>query len=33
MTNSDNTGGAWRNDGGVQPHVFDPVLQPADGVF
>src|SRR5882672_2887544 len=25
---SDNTGGAWRNDGGVQPHAFDPVLQP-----
>jgi uncharacterized RDD family membrane protein YckC len=30
MTNggSDNTGGAWRNDGGVQPHAFDPALQP-----
>jgi uncharacterized RDD family membrane protein YckC len=25
---SDNTGGAWRSDGGVQPHAFDPVLQP-----
>jgi uncharacterized RDD family membrane protein YckC len=31
---SDNTGGAhnagsgWRNDGGVQPHAFDPVAQP-----
>src|SRR5258705_1236343 len=31
---SDNTGGAnsaggaWRNDGGVQPHAFDPMLQP-----
>ena len=23
---SGNTG--WRNDGGVQPHAFDPVLQP-----
>ena len=23
-----NAGGAWRNDGGVQPHAFDPVLQP-----
>jgi uncharacterized RDD family membrane protein YckC len=23
-----NTGGAWRNDGGVQPHAFDPELQP-----
>ena len=21
-------GGAWRNDGGVQPHAFDPVTQP-----
>src|ERR1700712_717220 len=21
-------GGAWRNDGGAQPHAFDPVLQP-----
>ena len=21
-------GGAWRNDGGVQPHAFDPYLQP-----
>jgi uncharacterized RDD family membrane protein YckC len=30
MTNSgsDNSGGAWRNDGGVQPHAFDPALQP-----
>ena len=25
---SDNTGGTWRSDGGVQPHAFDPVLQP-----
>ena len=31
---SDNTGGAynaggpWRNDGGVQPHAFDPSAQP-----
>jgi uncharacterized RDD family membrane protein YckC len=25
---SDNTGGTWRNDGGVQPHTFDPALQP-----
>ncbi len=26
---SDNTGGgAWRNDGGVQPHAFDPLTQP-----
>jgi len=26
---SGNTGGgAWRNDGGVQPHVFDPLTQP-----
>ena len=25
---SGNTGGAWRNDGGVQPHAFDPVTQP-----
>jgi uncharacterized RDD family membrane protein YckC len=26
---SGNTGGgAWRNDGGVQPHAFDPDLQP-----
>src|SRR3979409_894008 len=23
-----NAGGAWRNDGGVQPHAFDPLLQP-----
>ncbi|MBI5262242.1 MAG: RDD family protein [Bradyrhizobium sp.] len=23
-----NTGGAWRNDGGVPPHAFDPYLQP-----
>jgi uncharacterized RDD family membrane protein YckC len=22
------SGGAWRNDGGVQPHAFDPDLQP-----
>lgn len=22
------TGGAWRNDGGVQPHAFDPLSQP-----
>src|SRR4029079_10356740 len=21
-------GGAWRNDGGAQPHAFDPLLQP-----
>ena len=21
---SGNTGGAWRNDGGVPPHAFDP---------
>ena len=30
MSNSgwDNSGGAWRNDGGVQPHAFDPALQP-----
>ena len=25
---SDNTGGAWRSDGGVQPHAFDPDAQP-----
>ena len=25
---SGDTGGAWRNDGGVQPHAFDPVAQP-----
>jgi uncharacterized RDD family membrane protein YckC len=25
---SGDTGGAWRNDGGVQPHAFDPVTQP-----
>lgn len=28
---SDNSGGAsgsWRNDGGVQPHAFDPLTQP-----
>ena len=25
---SGNTGGAWRNDGGVQPHAFDPLTQP-----
>jgi uncharacterized RDD family membrane protein YckC len=24
----DNTGGAWRSDGGVPPHAFDPWLQP-----
>ena len=23
-----NAGGAWRNDGGVPPHAFDPYLQP-----
>ncbi|HVQ67437.1 MAG TPA: RDD family protein, partial [Bradyrhizobium sp.] len=23
-----NTNGAWRNDGGVPPHAFDPDLQP-----
>lgn len=30
MTNSgsDNSGGAWRNDGGVQSHAFDPALHP-----
>src|ERR1700675_672139 len=22
------TGGAWRSDGGMQPHAFDPLLQP-----
>ena len=26
--NSGGAGGAWRNDGGVQPHAFDPDLQP-----
>src|SRR5436190_21034335 len=25
---SGDTGGAWRNGGGVQPHAFDPVTQP-----
>ncbi|MBR1126074.1 RDD family protein [Bradyrhizobium lablabi] len=25
---SDNTSGAWRNDGGVPPHAFDPLTQP-----
>jgi uncharacterized RDD family membrane protein YckC len=25
---SGNTGGAWRSDGGVPPHAFDPMLQP-----
>ena len=25
---SGDTGGGWRNDGGVQPHAFDPDLQP-----
>src|SRR5260221_14301829 len=25
---SGNTGGAWRNDGGVPPHAFDPWRQP-----
>ena len=25
---SGDTGGAWRNDGGVQPHAFDPIAQP-----
>ncbi len=31
---SGNTGGAWRNDGGVQPHAFNPDTQPElfDGV-
>jgi uncharacterized RDD family membrane protein YckC len=29
MTNSSSdNGGAWRDDGGVQPHAFDPALQP-----
>jgi len=29
MTNSgSDNGGAWRSDGGVQPHAFDPALQP-----
>jgi uncharacterized RDD family membrane protein YckC len=23
-----NTGGPWRNDGGVPPHAFDPLLEP-----
>jgi len=23
-----NTGGAWRSDGGVTPHAFDPLLEP-----
>ena len=26
--NGYNAGGAWRNDGGVPPHAFDPDLQP-----
>lgn len=25
---SGNTGGNWRSDGGVQPHAFDPQMQP-----
>jgi uncharacterized RDD family membrane protein YckC len=25
---SPDSGGAWRNDGGVRPHAFDPVSQP-----
>ena len=25
---SGDTGGAWRNDGGVPPHAFDPLTQP-----
>ena len=25
---SSNGGGAWRSDGGVRPHAFDPLLQP-----
>ena len=25
---SGNTDGAWRNDGGVPPHAFDPMLEP-----
>jgi uncharacterized RDD family membrane protein YckC len=25
---SGSTGGGWRNDGGVQPHAFDPYLEP-----
>ena len=25
---SGDTGGAWRNDGGLQPHAFDPLTQP-----
>ncbi len=25
---SSDSGGAWRNDGGVQPHAFDPLTQP-----
>ena len=25
---SGNTGGAWRSDGGVPPHAFDPLAQP-----
>src|SRR5580693_1871271 len=25
---SGNTGGAWRSDGGVPPHAFDPLLEP-----
>ena len=27
-SDSGNSGGAWRNDGGVPPHAFDPYLQP-----
>src|SRR5262245_21051140 len=32
---SGDTGGAWGNNGGVQPHAFDPVTQPGrfSGVF
>jgi uncharacterized RDD family membrane protein YckC len=25
---NNNAGGAWRSDGGVQPHAFDPLTQP-----
>jgi uncharacterized RDD family membrane protein YckC len=25
---SDNAGGGWRNDGGLRPHAFDPMLEP-----
>jgi uncharacterized RDD family membrane protein YckC len=27
-TGAANTGDAWRSDGGIPPHVFDPVLEP-----